>query len=106
MDNFSAKEILKEKERFEALFEYASMGIVVANEKGIIELANQYLLNLFGYDNVDELLGKEIEMLIPARYSHKHHTHRTKYLKKPERRSMGVGRNLFAIKNKVLIFAM
>ena len=98
MDNFSAKEILKEKERFEALFEYASMGIVVANEKGIIELANQYLLNLFGYDNVDELLGKEIEMLIPARYSHKHHTHRTKYLKKPERRSMGVGRNLFAIK--------
>jgi len=98
MDNFSAKEILKEKERFEALFEYASMGIVVANEKGIIELANQYLLNLFGYDNVDELLGKEIEMLIPARYSHKHHTHRTKYLKKPERRSMGVGRDLFAIK--------
>ena len=98
MDNFSAKEILKEKERFEALFEYASMGIVVANEKGIIELANQYLLNLFGYDNVDELLGQEIEMLIPARYSHKHHTHRTKYLKKPERRSMGVGRNLFAIK--------
>jgi len=98
MDSFSGEEILKEKERFEALFEYASMGIVVANAKGIIELANQYLLNLFGYTNIDELLGKEIEMLIPARYSHKHHTHRTKYLKKPERRSMGVGRNLFAIK--------
>ena len=57
MDSFSGEEILKEKERFEALFEYASMGIVVANAKGIIELANQYLLNLFGYTNIDELLG-------------------------------------------------
>ncbi len=98
MDNFSAGEVLKEKERFEALFEYASMGIIVANENGVIELANQYLVNQFGYDNCDELLGKEIEILIPARYSHNHHTHRENYVKKPERRSMGVGRDLFGMK--------
>ncbi len=98
MDELSTGDLLKEKERFVALFEYASMGILVANAKGKIELANQFLLNQFGYAHCDELLGKEIEILIPERYAHNHHTHRTKYVKKPERRSMGVGRDLFAVK--------
>ena len=40
MDDFSNGDLLKEKERFVALFEYASMGILVANAKGKIELAN------------------------------------------------------------------
>ena len=98
MDNISSLALIKEKERFEALFEYASMGIIVANEKGIIEMANSYLLLQFGYQNKDELVGKQVETLIPSRYEHVHHKHRENYLKKPERRIMGVGRDLFAIK--------
>lgn len=98
MDNISSLALIKEKERFEALFEYASMGIIVANEKGIIEMANSYLLLQFGYQNKDELVGQQVETLIPSRYEHVHHKHRENYLKKPERRIMGVGRDLFAIK--------
>lgn len=98
MDNISSLALIKEKERFEALFEYASMGIIVANEKGIIEMANSYLLIQFGYQNKDELVGQQVETLIPSRYEHVHHKHRENYLKKPERRIMGVGRDLFAIK--------
>ncbi len=94
----SANELINEKERFEALFEYASMGIIVANEKGIIEMANDFLINQFGYENKNEVLGKQVEMLIPARYNAAHHNHREKYQTKPEPRSMGVGRDLFAMK--------
>jgi PAS domain S-box-containing protein len=88
----------KENERFEALFDYASIGILVANSDGVIEMANSTLLSQFGYVEKSELLGKKIEMLIPSRYEHVHEKHRSKYVKKPERRPMGVGRDLFGKK--------
>ncbi len=94
----SADVLLKEKEKFEALFQYASMGILVANEKGQMILANNFLLAQFGYDAAEELVGKKVEELIPQRYHHHHSTLRENYNKKPERRPMGIGRDLFALK--------
>ncbi len=90
-------QLVKQKERFEALFEYASMGILVADDKGVIQMVNNYLLKQFGYSK-DELIGNPVEVLIPARYEHKHHKHREHYNEHPEPRSMGVGRDLFARK--------
>ncbi|MBS1741936.1 MAG: PAS domain S-box protein [Bacteroidetes bacterium] len=84
--------------RFEALFQYASIGILVANENGVIEMANNFLLTQFGYDSSEELIGKEVEMLIPSRYTKKHQQHRSNYNKQPGPRTMGTGRDLFAIK--------
>jgi len=104
MRNFSAVksnasiEMVKENERFEALFEYASMGILVANADGVIQMANGYLVKQFGYDSKNEILGKRVEILLPSRYNSVHHKHRDNYQKKPEPRSMGVGRDLFAVK--------
>ena len=92
------KELQKEKEKFEALFNYASIGIVVTDAKGKIEMVNNYLLAQFGYDEQSELLGSSIEKLIPRRYEERHLKHREQYNKKPERRSMGTGRDLFALK--------
>ncbi|MEO7524211.1 MAG: PAS domain-containing sensor histidine kinase [Ferruginibacter sp.] len=98
MPEASANALLREKEKFEALFEYASLGILVANQNGKIELVNGYILNQFGYQNKSDLIGQEVEILIPSRYEHTHHNHRANYLKKPERRPMGVGRDLYATK--------
>lgn len=84
--------------RFAALFQHASIGILVTDGNGIIEMANNFLLNNFGYNKEEELTGKPVEILIPARYSSAHQKHRENYNKKPEPRSMGVGRDLFAIK--------
>lgn len=87
-----------ENERFEALFQYASMGILVANSEGSIILANNYLLSQFGYDNSDELVGKKIETLIPSRY-HPHHVgKRDEYMATRERRPMGIGRDLYGLR--------
>ena len=61
----TSEELLKEKERFEALFEYASMGILVANDQGIIEMANGFLIKQFGYNSKNEVIGKKVEIFLP-----------------------------------------
>jgi PAS domain S-box-containing protein len=83
--------------RFEALFNHASMGIVVANSKGAIQSVNPFALKLFGY-TAEEVIERPIEVLIPQRYHHKHVHHREAYIHHPRNRPMGVGMDLFAIK--------
>ena len=94
------KKLQQEKEKFEALFQYASMGIVVANAKAEILLANNFLLKQFGYSNPDEIIGKPIEHLIPMRYHAKHVHMRDHYIKDPHPRPMGLGKDLFAVKKE------
>ena len=89
----------KVNERFEALFEFASLGIVVTDAEGRIEMVNQFLLSQFGYSNNEELVSKNIEVLIPRRYDHIHHKHRENYTKNPSHRPMGIGRDLFGLRN-------
>jgi len=94
-----AKEKLQqEKEKFEALFQHASMGILVADTKAEILLVNHFLLKLFGYKNEGDLIGKKIETLIPSRYHSKHVHHRDSYTKDPQPRPMGLGKDLFAVR--------
>ena len=90
------QKLQEEKDKFEALFQFASMGIVVANAKAEILLVNNFLLNQFGYDNTDELIGKPIEYLIPMRYHSKHVHLRNHYIEDPHPRPMGLGKDLFA----------
>jgi PAS domain S-box-containing protein len=92
------QKLQQEKNRFEALFQFASMGILVANAKAEILLVNNFLLNQFGYSSQDELEGKKIESLIPSRYHSKHVHHRNHYIENPKPRPMGLGKDLYAVK--------
>ena len=83
--------------RYEALFNHASMGIVVVNSGGIILSVNPFALNLFRY-TIDEIIDKPIEILIPKRFHSKHVDHREDYTHNPKSRPMGVGMTLFAVK--------
>jgi PAS domain S-box-containing protein len=90
--------LLNEKEKFEALFQHASLGILIVNNVGEIILVNNYLLNQFGYSEPSELIGKKIEVLIPSRF-HRHHTgYRENYTAHPQARPMGLGMDLFGTK--------
>lgn len=88
---------MNDANRYEALFNHASMGIVVVNANGLIESANPFALQLFGYLQ-DELNGQPIENLIPKRFHHKHVPQRDSYIKNPNNRPMGLGLDLFGIR--------
>lgn len=81
----------------EALFNYASMSIIVANAEGSIILANPFAQKQFGYTE-KEMVGKKVELLIPHRFHKKHAGHREKFVQHPQDRPMGVGLDLFAIR--------
>ncbi|MEO6733341.1 MAG: PAS domain-containing sensor histidine kinase [Ferruginibacter sp.] len=87
-----------EKIKFEALFQYASIGILVVNQNGNIILANTFLLSQFGYEDVTEVFGKKLELLIPKRFHSTHVHHRDDFIARPQRRPMGLGLDLFAAK--------
>lgn len=91
------KEYNKELQRFEALFNYASIGILVTNKQGQIVLINDFALRQFGYER-GELMGDRIERLMPQRFRHRHVDHRNHYNHHPQSRPMGIGLDLFAVK--------
>lgn len=82
---------------FDVLFSKASMGILVANEQGMIVLVNPFLLAQFQYIE-SELLGAPLEKLIPSRFHHRHSQHVEEYHTHPKSRPMGLGMDLFAVK--------
>ena len=82
---------------FDALFNGASIGIIITNEESLIIQANPFLLDLFGYQ-LHELLGNPVEMLMPGRYRSSHVQHRTDYQDHPRSRVMGAGFDLCGIR--------
>lgn len=92
------KELLNEKEKFDALFQHASLGILIVNQQGQIILVNNFLLKQFGYADAAELIGSKIEMLIPVRFRHHHVSYRENYTGHPQNRPMGLGMDLFGVK--------
>jgi PAS domain S-box-containing protein len=83
--------------RFEALFNSASLGIIVVDKQGIIVLANHFANKLFAYDE-NSITGEVLEKLIPQRYHHKHVGYREGYANDPKARGMGIGMTLSAVK--------
>jgi PAS domain S-box-containing protein len=88
---------MESKEGSDALFLYATEGILVTNAHGEIVRVNPSAERLFGYEK-NELVGKKIEILIPARFGHSHTGHRDGYSHNPHARSMGVGLELYGLK--------
>lgn len=68
--------------------------IVAVDSSGLIALMNCQAEKMFGYLR-SELLGKEIEVLVPERYRFEHVTNRRAYSQNPTTRAMGAKRDLF-----------
>ena len=88
---------VKYTQRFEALFNYASIGILLTDAEGSIILVNDFALNQFGYQ-FQEVVGKKVEILIPPRFHPQHEGYRKSYNAHPKSRLMGIGRDLHAIR--------
>jgi PAS domain S-box-containing protein len=58
----------------QALLESAPDAMVVADRYGTIVMVNKQTEQLFGYRR-DELIGKTLQMLVPARFREQHSRH-------------------------------
>lgn len=86
---------LRENEaRLSSLLDAGPDAWVLTNEAGRILMVNHQAENLFGYPR-DEMLGRDIEMLMPQRFRHGHLAHRGHYMQRPQLRPMGIGLDLY-----------
>ena len=81
---------------FKAMFDHATLGIIMVDDNGKIMEANTFANQLFGYRQ-DELVGQKIELLIPPKLKKKHVQERQSFIKNPKPRPMGSGQLLFGL---------
>ena len=84
-------------ERFRLAIEAAPTGMLLMNLTGSIVLINAQIEQLFGYSR-EELLGKQIEMLVPERFRVHHPDFRVAFFAAPAVRKMGAGRELYGLR--------
>ena len=85
--------LLIQQRNIRLLLESAPNGFVLVDEHGTIKLVNASAEKLFGYSR-KELVGKDVEALVPEQHIPEHQKLRTSYQAKPEVRLMGLGRDL------------
>jgi PAS domain S-box-containing protein len=83
--------------RFRDLVESAPDAILIADERGCIQLTNVRAEMLFGYRR-EEMVGRRIEMLMPQRYRGGHVGYREGYVREARTRPMGAGLDLYGLR--------
>jgi PAS domain S-box-containing protein len=69
--------------------------MILSDHKGRILYVNTNAERMFGYSR-DELLGNEVEILVPERFRGRHRRDREAYYRDPTVRPMGMGEDLYA----------
>ena len=82
------------KSQFETFLETVPDAMVVVDHHGRIVMLNSRTERLFGYLR-DQLLGVQVEVLVPERYRGSHSEHRAGYSAAPTVRPMGTAQELY-----------
>ncbi len=79
--------------RLNAIIETATDGIITIDDKGRMELVNPAAAKLFGYTH-EEMIGQNVNMLMPAPYNSEHDHYLHNYLLTREKKIIGIGREV------------
>lgn len=97
-ENFSVKQL-------RSILDNTVDGIIVINSKGTILSYNKACHQLFGYQ-IDEVLGKNVNILMPEYHSHHHDGYINNYLTTHEAKIIGKGREVVATRKDKSEFPM
>lgn len=76
------------------IIQAAAEAVILFNKEGMILLVNPSCESMFGYSE-KELIGREIELLVPTRLQDMHRQERQQYNEQKHTRPMGAGLDLF-----------
>lgn len=79
--------------KFHSVFQSAIDGIIVIDQRGLIEEINSAALKLFEYSE-DEVIGKNISVLMPSPHREKHNSYINNYKTTKEPKIIGIGREV------------
>ena len=80
--------------RFQALLDTAVDGIMLIDAQGTVLTCNAACERLFGYTS-DEVIGRNVKMLMPPVYADRHDEYLANYRRTREPKIIGVGREVF-----------
>lgn len=97
---------LEESERrLNAIFDTAMDAIVTIDRHGVIQSANPAAHEMFGCAD-DEMVGRNVRMLIPAPYGHRHDSFLAAYLETGVRKIIGQRRTVEGLRRDGAVFPL
>jgi len=89
----SEQELIQSQKTLEAVINTAVDGIILINEKGIMQMANNAAARLFGYEK-EEMAGRNVNMLMPSPHAGQHDGYISNYLRSGVGKIIGIGREV------------
>ena len=83
--------------KWRAVIDSAIDGIIVINTRGAIEAFNPAAARMFGYGE-DEVIGKNVKVLMPAPYHEQHDGYLSRYLTTGDPKIIGSGREVTGLR--------